>query len=121
MGAALPTHPHPTRFVGRQPAPELGHVPLPRPQEATASIVGVEAIRIGDVHHAGDGAAAGAERPAGDQGAEEAGRRLGEEVGEAAEQALPGDDWRAVGSEPRAGGGRRGYRVMQERASVGWS
>src|SRR6266487_2032661 len=105
---------------GCEPAPELRHVPLPLPQEAVVGIVGMEAVRIGHVHHAGDGAAPRAERPAGDQGAEEAGRRLREEVGEATEQALPGDGGRVGRAVRRADRGRRGYRE-QERASVDWS
>jgi hypothetical protein len=106
---------------GRQPAPELGHVPLPLTQEAVVGIVGVDALRIGDVHHAGDRAAAGAEHPAGDQGEEECRGRSPEEVGEAAEQALPDDDRRIVGAGHRTGRGRRGYREQEERASVDWS
>ncbi len=84
------------------------------------SIVGVEAVRIGDVHHAGDGATPRAECPARDQGAEEARRRPGEEVGEATEQALPGDGGRVVGPVRRAEGGCRGVYRGQERASVDW-
>ena len=55
----------------RQQALELGLVPLPFAQEAVVGIVRVDAVRIGDVRHARDGAAAGAKCPAGDQGAEE--------------------------------------------------
>ncbi len=88
---------------GCQAAPELNHVPLAFPQEAVVGVVGVSAVRIGDVHHAGDGAAPWAERPARDQGQEEGGRRPAEEVGEAAEQALPGDDGRPVVPGRRAG------------------
>src|SRR6266487_580972 len=105
---------------GRQPAPELSHLPLPLAQEAMVGVVGVDAVWIGHVHHAGDGAPAGAERPAGDQREEETGGRSGEEVGEASDQALPRDDGRVVGAVRRADGGRRGYRG-QERASVDWS
>ena len=51
-----------------QPAPEMGHVPPPRAQEAVVGVVGAAGVRIGDVHHAGDGAAARAEHAASDQG-----------------------------------------------------
>jgi hypothetical protein len=94
---------------GRQPTPELGHVPFPLAQEAMVRIVSVSAVRIGDVHHAGDGATARAEHPAGDQVEEQGRGRPGEQVGEAIEEAVPGDDGRFTGAGRRASGGRRGY------------
>jgi hypothetical protein len=109
---------HRGRRGTRARPPSRSRTAGPPPARSVVGVVRVLAVGIADADHVGDGGAAGAEHPGLDQDRGQRCRGPGEEVGEEAEQTLPGDDRRVVVPGRRAGRGRRRYRV-QERVSVG--